>query len=247
MLTGLFSTLYCVCCLFLAGFAHDSGKPPRTSTKEARLTATVLDQEETIEVSIDYIINKSSGSSHISYIGLEAFDTQIENIKATFNSTNVSLIPDTDHLKIAGHIALPESIVNDTTFNLTLSYTLLNARHRGGDNFDINIPLLWIENSSPASNKSFFEAHLIMPDGYYIKESFPANVGPCRKANSPGHSCINLQVLPTFLRIRGIVGHNPIFTAVKVLDYSILVLLAVTCLFIGIQLTKKQLSPVYNR
>ena len=248
MLTGILSTLLLACALLLVGYNPDSLLPPaETSTVGARLNAIVLDQEEIIEVSIEYHINKSAGSTRISYIGLEAFDTQIENIKATFNSTKMVLTPDLDQLKVVGQIDLPESLAQDTSFSFILSYDITNASQTGDDQFNFNIPLLWIASSSQAANKRFFEAHLDLPDGYYIKESFPSNTGPCSTTENAGQNCLNLQVLPTFLRVRGMIGHNPTFTTVKVLDYSVLVLLAVTCLFICIQLTKKQLLSVYNR
>ena len=156
-----------------------------------------------------------------------------------FNSTNMPLSSKVNQLRIAGQIDLPESVVPDTSLSFILNYKLINARQQGNDQFRINIPLLWIENSILESSKEFFEAHLVVPEKYYVKDSFPVNARPCSIQNDPRHNCLNLQVLPTFLRYRGLIGHNPTFTVINLIDYSILSLLVVACIFIVFLLKRK--------
>ena len=247
MLAGLLSTVFFICSVLLAGYLPGTDLPPeRTHTLTARLEATVADQQDTINVSIKYQLSKAAGASSIRYTGLEAFGTKIKDISATFKSTNVPLTSVVNHLRIEGQIDLPDSLVPDTSLSFVLNYKLTNARQQGNDQFNINIPLLWIENSSLESSKEFFEAHLVVPEKYYVKESFPVNTGPCSVENDPRHNCLQLQVLPTFLRYRGLIGHNPTFTVINVLDYSILGLLVVACIFIVFLLTEKPTYAKFN-
>jgi|GEM_PF-4755281 len=247
MLTGLLSTVFFICNLLLAGYFPGTDLPAeKTHTLAARLKATVFDQQDTIDVSIKYQLSKAAGASTIRYTGLEAFGTKIKDISATFNSTNMPLSSKVNQLRIEGQIDLPDSVVPDTSISFILNYKLINARQQGNDHFRINIPLLWIENSSFESNREFFEAHLIVPEKYYVKDSFPVNAGPCSVHKDPRHNCLHLQVLPTFLRYRGLIGHNPTFTVIKVLDYSILSLLVVACIFIVFLLTEKHSYSEFN-
>ena len=247
MLTGLLSTVFYLCNLLLAGYYIGTDLPPeKTHTLAARLEAIVFDQQDTINVSIKYQLSKAAGASTIRYTGLEAFGTKIKDISATFNSTNMPLSSEVKQLRIEGEIDLPESVIPDTSVSFILNYKLINARQQGNDHFNINIPLLWIENSSLESSREFFEAHLVVPEKYYVKDSFPVNAGPCSVQNDPRHNCLNLQVLPTFLRYRGQIGHNPTFTMINVLDYSILSLLVVACIFIVFLLTEKHTYSELN-
>ncbi|MBX2819081.1 MAG: hypothetical protein KTR29_05340 [Rhodothermaceae bacterium] len=236
-----------MCNLLFAGYLSGTDLPPdKTHTLAARLEAIVLDQQDTINVSIKYQLNKAAGVSTISYTGLEAFGTKIKDISATFNSINMPLSPKVHQLRIEGKIDLPDSVVADTSLSFVLSYKLINARLQENDQFHINIPLLWIENSSLESSKKFFEAHLVVPEKYYVKDSFPVNAGPCSVQKDPRDNCLHLQVLPTFLRYRGLIGHNPTFTAIKVLDYAILSLLVAACIFIVFLLTEKHTYSEFN-
>lgn len=249
MSTGIISALLLAYNLLYAGYALESTSsipPERTLTTGASLEAIISQGDDKIDVSIEYQIQKRPGASTISYSGLEAFDTKVTNIEAIFSSTRISLTPDVDHLKIAGQIRLPEPLVQDSLITLVIRYQLMNARQYVDQEFGINIPVLWIENSEYPAEQGIFEAHLVMPEGYYIHESFPANAGRCSSNSNPRHSCLTIQAVPTFLRFRGLIGENPTFTVLKILDYSILTLLALTCIAIGLRLMNSYVRPALS-
>lgn len=240
MLTGTFSVLFLLCNLFLAAFAILPTNPPeKVFTSGAYLKAIVLDEKEKIDVSITYHLLKPPGSKQLTYAGLLAFDTHIQNVSVVFDQSKIELTPDLNELRIGGQINLPTSVIQDSTVTFDITYELTHTQRPDNQRFDIPIPLLWIENTNSTSRKDFFNAHLVVPEAYFIQESFPGNVAPCYSKSNTRHNCAKLQVLPTFIRVRGLIGHNPTFTVFKLLDYGMLFLLSATCIFIGTLLIRR--------
>ena len=141
MLAILPTTALFLISLLLPGSLPDPSTPG-TLTMGAYLEAIVMDREEKVHVSIEYQLSKKPGIGSISYAGLEAFDTKINNIWAIFNSNKVQLTPESENLKIAGKFELPEVHTQDSTVTFKLSYELSNAKHNGNHHFDINIPVI---------------------------------------------------------------------------------------------------------
>ena len=246
MLTGLLSALLVTCTMLpLLNMALLVDGPQLTTrTTKARLKAIVDEPSQQIDVSIAYELHKTPGLTHISLTGIKAFNTQIQDINAFFDSDKVKVHSQVDPLVVKGKFELPPALAQDSIVSFVLSYTLLQALKQEGQEVDIQIPLLWIKNSYLDSKKTLFNAHLVVPEAHYINESFPGTSRPCYSNSDTRHYCVNLQALPTFIRFRGTIGQYPPFSAIKALDYGIIVMLISTCVFFGLLLIRKQRKPV---
>ena len=237
----MLGTLLVFLALFYPEEAHKNNQPPVAESyiTWANLEARVHEGNHTVEVKIEYQLNKRPGTRSLSYEGIETFETRFEQVVATFDSQSISLEPSKESIKISGKIELPEEHVRDSTITFVIKYNIAHANLVDQQKFNVNIPILWIEQARGRSDKHLFQAHLALPEQYYLKESFPSITGECINPSKKNDACLSLQVLPTFLRIRGLVGHNPILTPLQALDLSIVSLLVGTCAAVLLLLVKK--------
>ena len=205
----------------------------------ATLEARVHENNQTVEVKIEYQLKKRPGTRSLSYEGIETFETHFEQLEATFDNHSIPLAPSQESIKISGNIELPEEHVHDSTVTFMLTYNIAHANLVDHRKFDVHIPILWVEQARSRSEKHLFQAHLVLPEQYYVKESFPAITDECIHPSENNYACLSLQVLPTFLRIRGLIGHNPILTPLQALDLSIVSFLLGTCAVVLLLLVKK--------
>ena len=205
-----------------------------------KLEAVVLEDNQTVEVTINYHVKKSPGTRTLSFEGLETFDAQFGNVDATIGGKLIPLEPRKESIKITGDIELPEESIPDSSITVVLTYSITNANLRDHRNFNINIPVLWIEQARSRSDQHLFKAHLSLPEQYYVNESFPTITAGCTTIEETNYACISLQVIPTFLRFRGVIGYNPLLTPLQALDLSIVSLLVGTCAALLLLLVRRQ-------
>ncbi len=246
MLTRILLPLIAVFAFRTDGAGRDIA-PARTNDhariNAAHLEAYVDGTTKDISVSIRYEISKTLKITALPVRGLASFGTRFQNatIEVDTESTPLMLLSDRDSLEFHSVVALPDHLSEDSTLSLTVHYDIINALQGGSNTFNVSIPLIWIEGTMGNADRHLFDASVALPEAYVVQETFPATVIPCAASNRTNRQCLSLQVLPTFIRLRGHIGSLPLWSPFMALEIGILGALISTCIVFIVLLIRRHM------
>ena len=218
-------------------YAPDSGNS--LSVQAVFLKASVNEKNTHASVSIRYQLSNDSQTPPIEYKGLAAFNTTFEDVSVTFQSNQRQALPSQEELKLNGHFEIPTIQRHDSDITFVMSYDLGNALRESDEIFDIVIPVIWLEPTTSLSQEGLFQAAITIPSNYFLEESFPYTSKQCGAENKFTQYCMSLQALPSFIRLRGHIGHKATFTPQTALNVVILSTLFGMCILMTMLLLNR--------
>lgn len=180
-------------------------------------------------VRLVYRLLPAPGSETVPLKGLAFFGNRPEELEASLDGRTpapVALESPRDGLLRAG-VPLPAGAAGGETIDLTLTYRLDRAIPEEARDFDLVLPVLYVDWRPLGAPEDMFVASVTIPSDYSVVETFPTVPKQVTTAGGERTYDFRVQVVPSMVRFRGHVGEPPLLTFARKVDLGVVFVLMV--------------------
>lgn len=196
---------------------------------EARIGAAGADGLSASRVRLVYRLLPAPGSETVPLKVLAFFGNRPEELEASLDGRTpapVALESPRDGLLRAG-VPLPAGAAGGETITLTLSYRVDRAIPEEARDFDLVLPILYVDWRPLGAPEDMFVASVTIPSDYSVVETFPTVPKQVTAAGGERTYDFRVQVVPSMVRFRGHVGEPPLLTFARKVDLGVVFVLLV--------------------
>lgn len=196
---------------------------------EARIGAAGAYGRSASRVRLVYRLLPAPGTDTVPLRGLAFFGNRPEELEASLAGRSpapVALESPRDGL-LRATLPLPPDAARGDTIDLTLAYRLDRAIPEDAREFDLVLPVLYVDWRPLGAPEDMFVASVTIPSDYSVVETFPTVPKQVTAAGGERTYDFRVQVVPSMVRFRGHVGEPPLLTFARKVDLGVVLVLMV--------------------
>lgn len=180
------------------------------------------------EVELSYRLVADSAVRKVPLRGLAFFGLTPADLRASVGGAGVASELDVQRPPLlTGTVRLPARAAPGDTLELAISYRLPTAIPAEAGDFDVVLPLIYVDWRPAGAPEGMLQATITLPAKYSIQESFPTVPRHIDTAGGFRRYDLELQTVPSMIRFRGHEGDPPLLTFSRMVDLGVILLLAV--------------------
>ncbi len=194
---------------------------------EARIGAAGADGRSASRVRLLYRLLPAPGTDTVPLRGLAFFGNRPEALEASLagrSTAPVGLGSPRDGL-LRATLPLPPDAAAGDTIDLTLAYRIDRAIPEDAREFDLVLPVLYVDWRPLGAPEDMFVASVTIPSDYSVVETFPTVPKEVTTAGGERTYDFRVQVVPSMVRFRGHVGEPPLLTFARKVDLGVVLVL----------------------
>lgn len=194
---------------------------------EARIGAAEGGAPAQSRVQLVYRLLPAPGVDSVPLKGLAFFGNRPEGVEAAFEGRAPAHVP-LDSPRgdlLRARLPLPSDAAPGDTVALTLSYALDRAIPEEARDFDLVLPVLYVDWRPLGAPGDMFVATVRIPANYSVVETFPTVPKNVSAAGGERSYDFRVQVIPSMIRFRGHVGEPPLLTFARKVDAGVVLIL----------------------